>query len=70
MQVFAEAVPRWRYLNTEQPPLNTKLLLLTKDNMLVTGAWKGGPLSENKTYKAWSGLPDRNKELEKLLGYF
>lgn len=67
MQIFAEDKPHFRY--TEAPPLNHKLLLLTKDNVLVVGAWKGGPIGENRTYKAWSGLPKRNKELESQLGY-
>jgi hypothetical protein len=66
---FDEAAPRWRYLETEQPPLNTKLMLLTHDNQLVTGPWKGRPLGQNETYKAWSGLPRRDKALEKALGY-
>lgn len=69
MHIFAEEAPRFRYLPTEQPPLNHKLLLLTKDNVLVVGAWKGLPLGENKTYKAWASLPKRNKDLEKELGY-
>lgn len=69
MKHFDEATPRWRYLPTEQPPLNTKLMLLTKDNQVVTGPWKGAPLGENKTYKAWSGLLKRDKALERQLGY-
>lgn len=69
MQVFAEENPRYRYLDTEQPPLNVKLQLLTKDNVVVYGPWKGEPLGRNKTYKAWAGLCKRNKDLESQLGY-
>lgn len=53
----------------KQPPLNQMLILLTKDNKPVFGAWKGLPLGENKTYKGWIGMPDRDKELERLMGY-
>lgn len=53
----------------KMPPLNEKLLLLTKDNVMVVGAWKGGPPGENKTYKGYCGLPDRDKDLERKLGY-
>lgn len=66
---FDEATPFWRYLTSQQPPLNTKLMLLTHDNQLVTGVWTGKPLGKNETYKAWSGLPRRDKGLEKALGY-
>lgn len=67
MQVFSEEVPHYRY--TEQPPLNVRLLLLTKDNVMVQGPWKGDPLGQNKTYKAWSGFPKRDKVVEHALGY-
>jgi hypothetical protein len=53
----------------KQPPLNQQIIMLTKDNKAVFGAWKGLPLGENKTYKAWTGLPDRDKDLERKLGY-
>lgn len=69
MRHFDEASPRWRYLPTEQPPLNTKIALLTKDNQQVVGVWKGAPLGENTTYKAWSGLLKRDKDLEQKMGY-
>lgn len=59
----------WPFEYIKKPPLNQKLLLLTKDNVLVVGVWKGEPLGQNKTYKAWAGCPDRNKELESQLGY-
>lgn len=55
------------YVN--MPPLNHKLLLLTKDNVMVVGAWKGEAPGYNKSYKGWCGLPSRNKEIEKTLGY-
>ena len=69
MKHFDEDVPHLRYLPEDQPPLNTKIMLLTKDNQLVIGVWKGAPLGENKTYKAWSGLPRRDKDLERQMGY-
>lgn len=68
MRHFDEDAPRWRYLDTEQPPLNTKIVLLTKDNQQITGVWKGAPLGQNKTYKAWSGLLRRDKDLERKMG--
>lgn len=70
MRHFAEAAPRWRYLDTEQPPLNVKLKLLTWDNQEVVGVWKGAPLAhKDAQYKAWSGLLKRDKDLERRLGY-
>lgn len=57
----------WEYV--KQPPLNEKILLLTKDNQTLVATWKGAPLGENKTFKAWLGLPDRDKDLERALGY-
>lgn len=54
----------WDY--SSLPPLNEKLLLLTKDNQVLVGAWRGGPPGENKTYKAWYGLPARCAETERL----
>jgi hypothetical protein len=67
MQPFVNTEIMWEY---EKPvPLNRKLLLLTKDNQCVVGAFKGPQLPDNKTYKAWFGLPDRNQELERQLGY-
>jgi hypothetical protein len=53
----------------KQPPLNMMLILLTKDNKPVFGPWKGEPLGQNKTYKAWTGLPDRDQDLERKMGY-
>lgn len=61
--------PDHHFEYVEKPPLNKKLLLLTKDNVLVVGPWKGEPIGSNRTYKAWAGLPDRDKELERKLGY-
>lgn len=53
----------------KMPPLNHKLLLLTKGNVMVVGAWHGGPPGDNKQYKGWAGLPDRDKALERELGF-
>ncbi len=69
MRVFTEEFPSYHYLDTEQPPLNVKLQLLTKDNVVVYGPWKGEPLGQNKTYKAWAGLCKRDKDLELKLGH-
>lgn len=67
MQVFVNKGTKFNYV--DMPPLNHKLLLLTKDNVMVVGCWKGPVPGENKTFKAWSGLPDRDKELETQMGY-
>lgn len=67
MQIHVNKDCVFDYVNP--PPLNHKLLLLTKDNVMVVGAWKGGPPGDNKTYKAWCGLPDRDKVAERALGY-
>lgn len=67
MRVHVNKACPWDYVNP--PPLNTKLLLLTKDNQCVVGPWKGDPIGSNKTYKAWQGCPDRDQELERQLGY-
>lgn len=76
MKVFSETTPRFRY--TEPAPLNTKLLLLTHDNMCVVGVWKGPALSgrpvapgerPSSSFKAWAGLPERDKEVERQLGW-
>lgn len=67
MQVHVNKDCRFNYV--DMPPLNHKLLLLTKDNIMVVGAWKGPKPGENKTYKGWAGLPDRDKALERQLGY-
>lgn len=57
----------WEYV--KQPPLNEKILVLTKDNQTLVSVWKGEPLGSNKTFKAWLGLPDRLKDLERQMGY-
>ncbi len=67
MKICVDKSNVWEYI--KQPPLNERLLLLTKDNRMVDGPWKGEPLGQNKTYKAWKGCPDRNKDLERQLGY-
>lgn len=51
-------------------PLNQRLLLLTKDFQVETGAWKGPALpGVNKTYIGWHGMPARDKALERELGF-
>lgn len=76
MKIVSEAAPYWRY--TEPAPLNSKILLLTHDNQCVVGVWKGPPLDgmpapagerPQGSYKAWAGLPERNKATESMLGW-
>ena len=76
MKVFSEKAPYFRY--TEPAPLNTKIQLLTHDNQCVVGVWKGPPLDGRPaapgerppgSFKAWAGLPERNKEVERQLGW-
>lgn len=67
MKVCVSKLVPWDYVNPA--PLNQKMLLLTKDNQCVIGPWKGDPIGNNKTYKAWCGMPDRDKEVERTLGY-
>ncbi len=57
----------WNY--TKPAPLNRKILLLTHGNQCTVGAWKGTQLDQgrNLQYKAWFDLPDRDKELERML---
>ena len=51
-------------------PLNQTMQLLTMANKHVVGVWKGPAIGEaNQQYKAWRGLPDRDKDLEQKLGY-
>ena len=45
-------------------PLNTRLILLTKDGRVEVGAWKGEPPGWNRTYLAWAPLPQRNPAKE------
>jgi len=67
MKIFVNKNCPWEYV--QQPPLNTKIQLLTKDNQCVIGTFKGEPLPHNRTYKAWQGLPDRDQGMERALGY-
>jgi hypothetical protein len=76
MKVFSEENPRWRY--TEPAPLNTKVLLLTHDGICVVGVWRGpaldgtpAPVGERPPgmFRAWAGLPARQKEVEATLGW-
>lgn len=76
MKIFSEESPRFRY--SEPAPLNTKLLLLTHDNTCVVGVWKGPQLDgvpaapgtrPRGSFKAWAGLPERDKGVEKILGW-
>lgn len=48
-------------------PLNETMLLLTPANKCVIGVWKGPQVgAADAKFKAWKGLPDRNKELERM----
>lgn len=67
MQVLVNKGMVFDYIN--MPPLNHKLLMLTTDNIMVVGAWKGPAPELNKHYKGWCGLPARDKALETQLGY-
>ncbi len=68
MKLQSESTPYWRY--REAAPLNTKLMLLTHSNQFIVGVWKGPTdPTENGTFKAWSYLLDRDKEVERVLGY-
>lgn len=76
MKIYSEAVPAWRY--SEAAPLNTKILLLTHDNQCVVGVWKGPQLDGTPaapgqrprgSFKAWAGLPERDKGVERTLGW-
>lgn len=53
----------------KMPPLNQRLILLTKDNRIEFGAWRGDAPGFNKTYKAWHGAPARDAEIERQLGF-
>lgn len=67
MKTLTNEESKWEY--NKQPPLNTKLLLLTHGNQCVIGPWKGEPIGYNGTYKAFCGLPARVREVEDMLGY-
>ena len=67
MRVQVNKDCKWEYV--KPAPLNVKIQLLTKDNQCVVGVWKGEPMPNNKTFKAWQGLPDRDQDLERKLGY-
>lgn len=67
MQVFT--VPGTVFNYVDMPPLNQRLLLLTKDNRIEVGPWKGAAPGFNKSFKAWYGLPERDKEIERQLGF-
>lgn len=76
MKHFSEEFPNWHY--TEPAPLNTKILLLTPDNQCVVGVWKGpqlgGPApapgeAPQGKFKAWAGMPKRDKNVESALGW-
>ena len=76
MKILSEDTPHFRY--TEPAPLNTKLLLLTHDNQCIVGVWNGPALDGQPaapgqrpagSFKAWAGLPSRQKEVERQLGW-
>ena len=50
----------WIYPQDETPPLATKLALLTRGNVQVTGHWQDGG-----DYVAWQRLFKRDKTKEK-----
>ena len=50
---------RWIYPEDEDPPRATKLALLTRGNIQVTGVWEDGG-----SYKAWQRLFKRDKTKE------
>lgn len=52
---------------TVPAPLNTRLILLTKDGRIEVGAWKGEPPGWNRTYLGWAPLPARDAGTENLL---
>jgi hypothetical protein len=67
MRICVDQDSTWEYI--KPAPLNQKIQLLTKDNQCVVGVFKGDPLPHNKTYKGWKGLPNRDQDLERKLGY-
>lgn len=67
MQIHVHAGLVFDYVNP--PPLNQRLTLLTKDNRIEFGAWRGEPPGRNKTLKAWCGCPARDMAIERELEY-
>lgn len=67
MRICVDQASTWEYI--QPAPLNMKIQMLTKDNQCVVGVWKGEPMPNNRTYKAWKGLPNRDQALERQLGY-
>lgn len=67
MQIHVHPGLVFDYVNP--PPLNQRLILLTKDHRYEFGPWKGEAPGLNKTYLGWHGMPDRDKETERQLGY-
>ena len=67
MRICVDQDSTWEY--NKPAPLNQKLMLLTKDNQAVIGVFRGEQLPNNRTYKAWKGLPNRDQDLERKLGY-
>lgn len=62
MKTLEEAAPYFRY--ADQPPKNTRLILLTRQGQVEVGPWKGPDLGQNGTYIAWSGVPPRDPVAE------
>lgn len=67
MQVHIHEGLVFDYVN--MPPLNHRLILLTKDNRIEYGPWRGAAPGFNKTYKGWHGLPARDLEIERQQVY-
>lgn len=67
MQILT--IPGLKFNYVDMPPLNHRLMLLTKDNRLEFGPWKGEAPGFNKSLKAWSGVPERCMETERQLGF-
>lgn len=63
-RVATAPVAKWNYNMKECQPA-TKCLLLTTHNVAVIGQINGDATG----YKAWSPLSQRNKKIEKELGY-
>lgn len=68
MRVCVDKESKFEYV--KPAPLNETMLLLTLANKCIIGVWKGPPVgARDALYKAWRGLPDRDKEVERLREY-
>lgn len=64
MQVCIHEDLVFDYVN--MPPLNMRLVLLTKDHRYEIGPWKGEAPGFNKNLLGWHGLGARDLEIERL----